>query len=205
MKCADPYPDIIFRWSKFPLARDWLLECPTCTGPVLITDVRDAYFQLNPFGVGRPGGSPMTKTRGLQVYQETPKQTTQAWLTVEPIFSCKGIQFDEPMLCSRTTTGTRAAMLKYLEVMYGEMKLWVEDVENCYSKLAGLVSATDQAIHNYLYYTGQLPFATSIRNRHGIVHTVGVEAAGIHIDHINSLLQKGFSKEDGTLCLCAKC
>jgi hypothetical protein len=35
----------------------------------------------------------------------------------------------------------------------------------------------DQTIHNYLYYTHQLPFATAIPNRMGIVNTVGVEGA----------------------------
>jgi hypothetical protein len=42
--CAHPYPDIKVRWSRFPLARDWLQECTTCTGPVLITDARSSSF-----------------------------------------------------------------------------------------------------------------------------------------------------------------
>jgi hypothetical protein len=34
------------------------------------------------------------------------------------------------MLCSGTTIGTRRAMLKYFEVMYAEMKVWIAD-EKC--------------------------------------------------------------------------
>ena len=68
-QCAHPYPDIKTRWSRFPLQRDWLQECTTCTGPVLIMDVRDSFFQRDPFG---PGSPPIT---GLQVFQEHPSQT----------------------------------------------------------------------------------------------------------------------------------
>lgn len=122
MTCADPYPDIKLRWSRFPLQRDWLRDCETCAGPVLIMDVRDSLFQLDPFGPG----SPIVK--GLQVYEEHKNQTTRHWLTDIPLSQCKGARYgDNTMLCSGTTTGTRAAMLKYLEIMYGEMRLWINE------------------------------------------------------------------------------
>jgi hypothetical protein len=123
--CADPYPDIKIRWSRFPLQRDWLAECETCTGPVLTADVRDTFFQRNPFGPGSAG--PARQFGGLQVYEEHKNMTTQHWLTEWPIGACKGRTYDEPMMCSGTTTGTRAAMIKYLEVMYEEMKVWIND------------------------------------------------------------------------------
>eukprot|EP00977_Amphora_coffeiformis_P004531 scaffold978_cov164-Amphora_coffeaeformis.AAC.2 len=166
--CSDPYPDIKIRWSRFPLQRDWLQECETCTGPVLIMDVRDAYFQDDPFG---PGSGPI---QGLQVFEEHPSQTTGHWLIKPIVEQCKGFHFIHTMLCSGTTIGTRAAMLKYLEVMYGEMKTWIS-TPNCRFNLNG----DDQTIHNYLFYTGQLPFAKAIPNRHGIVNTVGVEGAQV--------------------------
>jgi hypothetical protein len=72
--CSDPYPDIKIRWSRFPLVRDWLEACETCTGPVLVTDVRDFLFQADPFGPGSP------VVNGLQVYEEHKNQTTQHWL-----------------------------------------------------------------------------------------------------------------------------
>ena len=43
--CAHTYPYLKIRWGRFPLLRDFLQECETCTGPVLVTDVRDALFQ----------------------------------------------------------------------------------------------------------------------------------------------------------------
>jgi hypothetical protein len=122
-KCAHPYPDIKIRWSRFPLQRDWLQECDSCTGPVLTMDVRDSVFQLDPFGPGSP------KITGLQVYEEHKSQTTQHWLAEWPISTCKGFSYNETMLCSGTTTGTRAAIIKYLEIMYEEMKVWINKPE----------------------------------------------------------------------------
>jgi hypothetical protein len=122
--CVYPYDDIKIRWSRYPLAADWLRDCETCTGPVLITDVGDSYFQLDPFG---PGSPPIV---GLQVYEEYKTQTTLHWLTQKPIEVCKRIRLTDqpkPMLCSGTTTGTRDSMLRYLDLMYQEMKLWAHD------------------------------------------------------------------------------
>jgi hypothetical protein len=181
--CAHPYPNIKVRWSRFPLARDWLLACPTCTGPVLFTDARDTVFQRDPFAdISR-------QVTGLLVFQEHVNMTTDNWLTQWPIQQCKGVEYaGRPMLCSGTTVGTRAAMIKYLEIMYEEMKVWTEK-EKCRFEMDG----DDQAIHNYLYYSGQLPFATSMANRAGgIVNTVGHVAsqlANAHFVHWKSTKQ----------------
>jgi len=76
-------------------------------------------------------------------------------------------------LCSGTTTGTRAAMLEYLALMYEEMKAWIQD-----SKCRFPINGDDQSIHNYLFYTGKLPFAKAMVHRKGgIVNMVGVEGA----------------------------
>jgi hypothetical protein len=175
--CADPYPDIKIRWSRYPLARDWLEECETCTGPVLIMDARDSYFQLDPFGPGSP------VVEGLQVFQEHVNMTTRNWLTHWPIKDCKGATYDEPMLCSGTTVGTRAAMLRYLTIMYEEMKVWINDPKCRFD-----INGDDQSIHNYLFYSGQLPFAHSIVNREGgIVNTIGHHAAQISKRHFGAL------------------
>jgi len=171
--CAVPYLDIKTRWSRYPLQADWLRECPTCTGPILTVDVRDTFFQRDPFGPGSP------VVKGLQVFEEYAQLRTTHWLTDHPFKTCKGIQLDEVMLCSGSTIGTRAAMLKYFEVMYAEMKEWCKDPA-CYFD----GDYDDQTIHDYLYYSGQLPFATAWPNRGGgIVNTVGVQASEIFQAH----------------------
>lgn len=173
--CAHPYDDLKIRWSRFPLQRDWLEDCKSCTGPVLTVDVRDTIFQLDPFG---PGSPPI---KGLQVFEEVKIQTTQHPMTNDIIKKCKGesdrvdLWWNKTMLCSGSTIGTREAMMKYLEVMLAEMRLWVSTSSSgkCFNGLSG----DDQSIHNWLYYTGQLSFANAIPNRMGIVNTVGVEGA----------------------------
>lgn len=52
------------QWARFALARDWLEECELCVGPILLVDVRDTIFQLDPFG---PDSPPI---RGLHLFQE---------------------------------------------------------------------------------------------------------------------------------------
>jgi len=39
------YPDYKITWARFLFYRDWLNDCPWCTDGVILTDVRDAYFQ----------------------------------------------------------------------------------------------------------------------------------------------------------------
>ncbi|GKY97194.1 hypothetical protein MPSEU_000677800 [Mayamaea pseudoterrestris] len=176
--CAYPYHDIKVRWSRFPLARDWLRDCDTCTGPVLIMDVRDSYFQRDPFGEGSP------PVKGLQVYEEYKTQTTMHWLAKWPIETCKGVVFDKPMLCSGTTTGTREAVIQYLDAMYQEMQAWIMDPK-CWFPING----DDQSIHNYLYYSGKLPFATAVPMLTGqsIVNTVGVLGAQSVEHHVKEM------------------
>ena len=55
------------------------------------------------------------------------------------------------------------------------MKKWIID-PNCHFKNNG----DDQSMHNYLFYTGQLPYAKAIQPRSGIVNTVGVDGAKIN-------------------------
>ena len=185
--CAYPYEDMKVTWSRFPLQRDWLIECETCTGPVLLSDVRDVYFQRNPFAEGTP------VIEGLQVFEEQYEVTTQHWLVEWPVRECKGITFEKPMLCSGTTIGTREATLQYLEIIYREMKEWILEVK-CRFNIVG----DDQSIHNYLFYTNQLPFAKAIPYRTGLVNTVGIDGSNIQEAHNNQL------SEDGTLSIPVK-
>jgi hypothetical protein len=166
--CADAYPDVKLRWAKYPMGIDWLKNCQTCTGPVMITDVRDVFFQCDPFGPGTP------EVTGLQVFEEHPDLTTENWLVDWPVGDCKGVHFKKPMLCSGTTLGTLDAMMKYLATMYKEMKSWIKD-----PKCRFRTMADDQSIHDWLFYNGELEDAVAIKHREGIVHTVGFEGANL--------------------------
>ena len=183
--CVHPYPDIKIRWSRFPLLRDYLQDCEECQGPVLVCDARDTIFQQDPFGIGAP------EVTGLQVFREHKTMTTAHWLTQVPIQKCKGIDMSRPpnlnpMLCSGTTIGTREAMLEYFNVMHQEMSMWMNDPNCCCNPMNG----DDQSMHNYLFYTGKLPFATAVSNRMGIVHTAGAQGSYICNGHAKFLNEK---------------
>jgi hypothetical protein len=171
--CIDPYPDVKIRWGRFPFLRDALINCASCTGPVLITDVRDTIVQRDPFGDGAP---PVT---GLQVFQEFRHMKTDNWLVSWPVEKCKGkieaIQ-NQPMLCSGTTIATREMAIGYLNAMYEEMKVWMKDPNCCCNGING----DDQSIHNYLFYSGGFNHlhVQSFPPRTGaIVNTVGNQAS----------------------------
>jgi hypothetical protein len=161
------------------------LSTRLCTGPVLVTDFRDTFFQGDPFGEGTH------QVTGLEVFQEHKTQTTQHWIIEGPVRDCKGITFDEPMLCSGTTIGTREAMLKYLSIMQSEMMDWMQDPKCCCNKMNG----DDQSIHNYLFYTGKLPFATAMPNRMGTVNTVGVQGSMIFNAHKKTWKDQNFTQD----------
>jgi hypothetical protein len=178
--CIKKYPNIKQRWAKYALGRDWLQECKTCTGPVMITDVRDVYFQSNPFALEQ------AEVNGLQVFEEHPAVTTEHWLVDWPVGDCKGIHLKRPMLCSGTTIGTRDAMFNYLNKMYEEMKRWISDPKCRFISLAD-----DQSIHNWLYYNGDLENAVAIKHRQGLVNTVGFEGNKIYENHCKKNREKG--------------
>jgi len=85
------------------------------------------------------------------------------------------------MLCSGTTISeTRETMVGYLNAMYEEMMEWSQR-KQCRFEDAG----DDQAIHNYLYYSGKLNHLDPrvYRPREGIVNTVGVIGTKIMKSH----------------------
>ena len=162
-------------WARHSLFRDWLTECETCTGPVLYIDSRDAYFQDDPFGPNSP------PVKGLQVYQVGGGADTHISYVGDAIRQCKRVEYQEPMLCAGSTVGTRVAMLKYLEIMIKELEAWISNPDCAFS---------DQGVHNYLFYSGQLPFATAQENWvDGIVNTVGYIGQGIVKEHVDWVRQ----------------
>lgn len=190
-KCVAAYPDYKLSWGRFPLARDWLLECEECTGGVMLTDSRDAYFQTDPFSYPF-GDKPMEELPGeLMVFEEIPEQTTNHWLTAGPIGKCKKEKLDGyPMLCSGSTMGTRQGILDYIDVMVEEFDNWKAE-KDCRSDMVG----DDQSIHNYLYYKQRFKNAVSIPHRTGPIHVVGVQADQIFRATIRKAAEEGYGED----------
>ena len=185
--CFDPYPNIKARWSRFPLLRDYLVECENCSGPVLVTDYRDVFFQCNPFHENH-------RVTGLQVFQEMSSQRTTYWLVDEVMRKCKSMRLviDEPILCSGTTVGDRDSMIQYLGIMHSEMEKWMEDPKCCCTGMVG----DDQYIHNYLFYSGRFPEALAVPNRMGIVNSVGAQGDMIAQAHVRNRVAAGMSPDE---------
>jgi hypothetical protein len=119
---------------------------------------------------------PLNKRQNIfQMEEIYPGLTTEHWLTSALLLTCKKYVFGNwPMLCSGSTMGTREGILYYLDAMVCEFNLWkVKD--ECRTDMIG----DDQSIHNYLFYTNQLPRAVALPHRTGPIHVVGVEADGI--------------------------
>ncbi|CAB9526818.1 expressed unknown protein [Seminavis robusta] len=179
--CVHPHPDLKIRWGRFALMGDWLEECQQCQGPVLVSDIRDTFFQRDPFGPEAP------PVKGLQVFEEHTRMRTTNWLVQHPVEVCKKIKiWNYPMLCSGTTIGTRETMLQYLRAMAAEGRMWMKDKDCCCTGIAG----DDQSIHNWLYYTGGLPMAEAQQNRMGLVNTVGNQG------HYVASAKKPFSTDE---------
>lgn len=85
------------------------------------------------------------------------------------------------MLCSGTTIADRQSMLRYLDIMYQEMKYWSVTPACLEIKSHG----GDQAIMNYLYHSGAFAGLNPQihRPRDGIVNTVGVWGYKIAVDY----------------------
>ena len=169
--CPKAYPDYKITWARFPLYKDWLMDCPTCTDGVMLTDVRDAYFQRDPFAMAVE----LQMQYPLMVFEEHPDMRNTHWLTDFPITLCKKYKVGETqVLCSGSTMGSREGILDYIDAMVEEFDEWKVQ-EKCRIDMPG----DDQSIHNYLYYTNRFKNATSIPHRTGPIHVVGYEASRI--------------------------
>jgi len=198
--CVSPYPDFKISWGRYALFRDYFKrkDCATCwRGPILLTDFRDVIFQKNPFG-----SFSEDMKNALQVFEESPRVRTTHWLVSWPVEACytdektgkKTVQLgDQPMLCSGTTLGPKNLVLQYLEKMVKTFEAWSSKKKCRFSTIGD-----DQAVHDYLYYTGQLKElpAKAVPHRTGVVHTVGYEGDVIYRKHVKTYGNDGGRAND---------
>lgn len=46
--CSTDILDLTLEWSRYEMARRWLLDCPQCMGWTMVCDTRDVLFQAHP-------------------------------------------------------------------------------------------------------------------------------------------------------------
>lgn len=126
---------------------------------ILLTDLRDVLFQLDPFE------EPVAE---LELYLED----DSVRIGREP-FNTRWIRNlygrtelerlrDRPVSCSGTVAGTRAGIGRYLGAMIDEI-----------ASRRRPMGSHDQGVHNALLHRGRLDFATIVPNGHGRVITMG--------------------------------
>jgi hypothetical protein len=126
---------------------------------VMISDLRDVVFQDHPFA------EPVTE---LELYlEDSSVRIGDDAFNTRWLIDLYGKEFvkklrGQPISCSGTVVGTRAAMLTYLSEMI-EGIAWRRRP----------MGPHDQGVHNGLIQTGRLPFARLIPNEQGRVLTLG--------------------------------
>jgi hypothetical protein len=130
---------------RYFLYLEYLKTCGRTYERVLISDVRDVVFQLDPFSFPWPDG--------LCCALEDPAATVGAcpfnarWVREHLGGDALAAIADRPVSCSGTTVADHRSMLAYLEAMTEH--LLPPSTGEC---MAGY----DQGVHNHLIHTGEL-------------------------------------------------
>lgn len=130
---------------RYFLYRDWLASCGRTYDRILISDVRDVVFQLDPFAFNWPDGVNCTlEDRGATVGS---CPFNAHWVREHLGEAALAEIADKPISCSGTTVADHASMLSYLDLMIDRL---VPPTTG--ERMAGF----DQGIHNHLIHTNRI-------------------------------------------------
>ena len=139
--CLDINPNMKPAWAHYVLAREWLRECKSCNGSILITKVQSSIFKSVPFS------SFETIEGGLHLF-ETPFNIEDENVALS-LKQCKNFEWDVPLLSSSIAIGDRMTIFFFLEILINELYEWNRK-EDCRS----IAEGDETAIINYLFYNG---------------------------------------------------
>ena len=154
-----PYVARYFRYHRF------LTDAASRYENVMLTDVRDVFFQHDPFDFEI--GS------NVHCFLEDDRHTLgsekfdRGWILTAYGNETLAEIGEKPISCSGITIGSSDAIAGYVRVMVSEL-LGLRD------QYAGI----DQGVHNYVVYKGLVPHARLVRNGDGAVFTVGLVPHG---------------------------
>jgi hypothetical protein len=143
--------DLHAKELRYHLYREWAMRFTNESTRIMLTDVRDVYFQENPFSDVYFTNVP--DDTNLYLFEESEKKTLGTsehcgkWID-----TCFGAQvterlYDKKIICSGTSMGSPQGIVGYTTVMLNEMAS-PQSLKKCHSPLH------DQAFHNVLYYDG---------------------------------------------------
>ena len=150
--------------GRYEMYRQWLEDCTKCSNWVLMMDIRDSFFQSNPFqSINKIADvSPIDLIFIEELGKHTCVDTNPNRYFVagnfrnrartEPCYGKDAITSyaERPVLCSGTVIANRAGATRFLSVLIGEfIKNMNSDNHYCRT------TTTDQWTLNYLYYHGR--------------------------------------------------
>ena len=164
-------PYTALRGNRAKLIRYWaaleyLLAHPG-TGRVLLADSLDVVFQRDPFTIAADPARP------LDVFMEDYfRNFANSGINQGHVVPCFGneavrrtfLSPPRPVSCSGVTMGTRDAVVRYLRLMWSEMRQ---------PRYSDACLQHDQAFHNWLLWAGKLSPVRAWSNEAGPVTTVG--------------------------------
>jgi len=159
--------------ARFMWYHTWLID-GGYTGYVLVADVRDVFFQVDPFKGLRVDHSRPYVQVAREFGYDAPAEVeadkrkmmgstiARSGFTKGWIGGCLGNEaanrlLKMPVLCSGSTLGTRLGMERYLKLMDQQVREGISSGKpGCYA------FGVDQGFHNYLLHTRALKNATDI-------------------------------------------
>jgi len=148
---------------------------------ILTTDVRDVYFQADPFAAGWRPPSGQVFLEHEAVHGSEPGN--DRWIDMG--FGREGLALlrNRRIICSGLTLGTASGMLAYLAAMTRELGRRTD-------RLAGF-DGVDQGVHNWLFWTGRLPGFSAVENFQGPILTLhGLPASFIQSNAIGQVIDR---------------
>ena len=152
---------------RYWAALEYLQAYPAAAGRVLLADSRDVIFQRDPFTIAADPARPLDIF--LEDYFRDFKNSGINQGHVVPCFGADAVRRTfmsppRPVSCSGVTMGSYVAVVRYLRLMWNEMRK-PRYSEQCLQH--------DQAFHNYLLWTGRLSPVRAWTNEDGPVTTIG--------------------------------
>jgi len=156
--------------------------------PVLVSDVRDVFFQSNPFTSFPLGAQNFLNnsvelllfSEGLNDISEkkaTLRNTRGNLRWLRNIYGPKSRELEsKPVLCSGTTIGSKEGLYHYTRTMLYEGYCCLKRNMNKYDGKRGHVCSggADQGFHNYVFWNKKLSNAVYMLNAAGPVYTIGI-------------------------------
>ena len=170
--------------SRYFYYYEYLVRHPGAFDAVMLTDVRDVFFQDDPFRFRAAAPLLFFVENGEECIQTNAYNAR--WM--RRLYGDRALRAlgDRPIVCSGTTIGRYAAVVRYLEQMSNELV-----------RLTGRIkgrSGFDQAVHNYLVWRGRFPQSLRLDNGSGPVLTMGIE----RVERFLSPSNGAFVNRDGS-------